>query len=112
MNQTKAISEWMKDRSLDLTQLVERSGLDKKVVEAIVLVWFNVDGTYSAIDNTCTHVGGPLGEGDLVDDIVSCPWHGAAFNVTTGACTGGPAASDVKSFPVKVEGDDVLVELD
>ena len=36
MNQTKTISEWMKDRSLDLTQLVERSGLDKKVVEAIV----------------------------------------------------------------------------
>ena len=85
-----------------------------KVVDAEgqSIALFNVDGTFSAIDNTCTHVGGPLGEGALIDDTVSCPWHGAAFNVKTGACTGGPAASDVKSFAVKVEGDDVLVELD
>ena len=73
---------------------------------------FNVDGTFTAIDNTCTHVGGPLGEGALVGDIVNCPWHDAGFNVKTGACTGGPAKSDVKNFPVKVEGDDVLVELE
>ena len=81
-------------------------------VEGQSIALFNVDGTFSAIDNTCTHVGGPLGEGALVDDAVSCPWHGAVFNVKTGACTGGPAASDVKSFAVKVEGDDVLVALD
>ena len=73
---------------------------------------FNVDGIFSAIDNTCTHVGGPLGEGALVGDSVSCPWHGAGFNVKTGECQGGPAASDVKSFPVKVEGNDVLIELE
>ena len=92
----------------------ELSAGEGKVVDAEgqSIALFNRDGTFSAIDNTCTHVGGPLGEGDLVDDTVSCPWHGAAFNVTTGACTGGPAASDVKSFPVKVEGDDVLVELE
>ncbi len=81
-------------------------------VEGQSIALFNVDGTFYAIDNTCTHVGGPLGEGALVDDTVSCPWHGAGFNVKTGACTGGPAASDVKSFPVKIEGDDVLVELE
>ncbi len=81
-------------------------------VEGQSIALFNVDGTFYAIDNTCTHVGGPLGEGALVDDTVSCPWHGAVFNVKTGACTGGPAASDVKSFAVKVEGDDVLIELD
>ncbi len=81
-------------------------------VEGQNIALFNVDGTFYAIGNTCTHKGGPLGEGDLDGDIVTCPWHGAGFNVKTGACTGGPAASDVKSFPVKVDGDDVLVELD
>ena len=73
---------------------------------------FNVDGIFSAIDNTCTHVGGPLGEGALVGDIVNCPWHDAGFNVKTGVCTGEPAASHAKSFPVKVEGDDVFVDLE
>ncbi len=72
---------------------------------------FNVDGTFYAIDNTCTHVGGPLAEGDIDGDIVTCPWHGAGFSVKTGDCTGGPAASGVKSYPVKLEGDDILIEL-
>ena len=97
-----------------VAQVSELSAGACKVVDAEgqSIALFNVDGTFSAIDNTCTHVGGSLGEGALVDDTVSCPWHGAVFNVQTGACTGGPAASDVKSFPVKVEGDDVLVELE
>ena len=45
---------------------------------------FNVDGTFYAIDNTCTHVGGPLAEGDIDGDIVTCPGHGAGFSVKTG----------------------------
>jgi nitrite reductase/ring-hydroxylating ferredoxin subunit len=73
---------------------------------------FNVDGVFYAIDNTCTHRGGPLGEGALIGEIVTCPWHGAQFNVRTGAVTSRPAPSGVRSYPVKVEGDDVLVELD
>ncbi len=99
---------------LKVASVSELSAGEGKVVDAEgqSIALFNVDGTFSAIDNTCTHVGGPLGEGALVDDTVSCPWHGAVFNVKTGACTGGPAASDVKSFPVKVEGDDVFGELE
>ncbi len=81
-------------------------------VEGQNIALFNVDGTFCAIDNTCTHVGGPLGEGDIDGDIVTCPWHGAGFNVKTGAVTNPPAGRDVRSFPVKVEGGDVLVELD
>tara|TARA_B100000809_G_C15002722_1_gene482096 strand:+ start:88 stop:294 length:207 start_codon:yes stop_codon:yes gene_type:complete len=50
-----------------------------KVVDAEgqSIALFNVDGIFPAIDNTCTHVGGPLGEGNLVGDIVNCPWHDA-----------------------------------
>jgi nitrite reductase/ring-hydroxylating ferredoxin subunit len=73
---------------------------------------FNVEGTFYAIDNTCTHRGGPLGEGKLMGDTVECPWHGAHFNVKNGAVTRPPAQTDVRSFPVKVNGSDVLVEVD
>ena len=73
---------------------------------------FNVEGTFYAIDNTCTHRGGPLGEGNLSADTVECPWHGAHFNVKTGAVTRRPALAGVRSFPVKVEGNDVFVEMD
>jgi nitrite reductase/ring-hydroxylating ferredoxin subunit len=73
---------------------------------------FNVAGSFYAIDNTCTHRGGPLGEGELAGEVVTCPWHGAQFNVKTGEVLAPPARQGVRSFPVKVQGDDVLVELD
>jgi nitrite reductase/ring-hydroxylating ferredoxin subunit len=85
-----------------------------KVVEAEgqSIALFNVGGTFCAIDNTCTHRGGPLGEGTLAGEVVTCPWHGAKFNVRTGEVLGPPAPQGVRAFPVKVEGEDVLVELD
>jgi nitrite reductase/ring-hydroxylating ferredoxin subunit len=49
---------------------------------------FNVAGTFYAIDNNCTHEGGPLGEGALVGEVVTCPWHNTEFNVRTGAALG------------------------
>ncbi len=72
---------------------------------------FNVDGTFYAIDDTCPHQGGPLGEGFLEDCIVTCPWHGWRFDVTTGV---SPIVSSltVKKYEVKVEGNDVLVAVD
>ncbi len=73
---------------------------------------FNVDGTFYAIDDACTHVGGPLGDGSLDGETVTCPLHGARFNVKTGGVLGPPAGSNVKSYPVKVEGDTVMVELE
>ena len=52
-----------------------------------------------------------MGEEDVDGEIVTCSWYGVGFNVKTGAGTGGPVVSDVKNLPVKIEGDDVLVEL-
>ena len=84
-----------------------------KVVEAegFSIALFNVAGTFCAIDNTCTHQGGPLGEGELAGEVVTCPWHGAKFNVKTGAVLESPARKGVQSFPVTVQGNDVLAEL-
>ncbi len=85
-----------------------------KVVEAEgeTLALFNVEGTFYAIGNTCPHRGGPLGEGSLEGNTVTCPWHGAQFNVTTGEVLAPPAATGVKSYPVRVEGEDVLIEFE
>jgi nitrite reductase/ring-hydroxylating ferredoxin subunit len=69
---------------------------------------FNVDGTFHAISNTCIHRGGPLGEGELEGSVVTCPWHGWQYDVTTGACVANPAAK-VERYEVKVEGTDVKV---
>ncbi|MCA9422585.1 MAG: Rieske (2Fe-2S) protein [Nitrospirales bacterium] len=79
-------------------------------VEGKSLAVFNVDGTYYVIDNTCVHRGGPLGEGDLDGETVTCPWHSWEFNVKTGACITNPAAC-VHSYPVSVKGSDIQVEI-
>src|SRR2546427_13309292 len=73
---------------------------------------FNVGGRYYAIENTCTHRGGPLAEGMVVGEEVICPWHGSRFNVKTGSVLTLPARQGVESFPVRVTGDDVEVEVD
>ena len=72
------------------------------------LAVFNVDGTIHAINNTCCHREGPLGEGELEGNIVTCPWHGWRYNVTTGACINNPSAK-VEAYQVKIEGEDVKI---
>ncbi len=73
---------------------------------------FRVGTNYYAIDNACTHRGGPLAEGMLVGEEVICPLHGAHFNVKTGAVCAPPAREGVKSFPVRIVGTDVEVEIE
>jgi nitrite reductase/ring-hydroxylating ferredoxin subunit len=72
---------------------------------------FNIGGNFHAIDNACTHVGGSLGNGSLDGTTVTCPWHGAQFDVTTGEVKGPPARRGVKTYPVKVDGEDLVVSL-
>jgi nitrite reductase (NADH) small subunit len=79
-------------------------------VNGKTLAVFNVDGAFHAIDNTCIHRGGPLGEGNLEGSVVTCPWHGWQYDVITGACVANPEAK-VERFEVKVEGTDVKVLL-
>jgi nitrite reductase (NADH) small subunit len=74
------------------------------------LALFNVDGAYYCIDNTCPHRGGPLGEGDLDGRVVSCPWHGWRWDVTTGASANNPAVR-VACFAASVDEGQVFVDL-
>ena len=72
---------------------------------------FNVEGGFFAISNTCLHRGGPLGEGFVEGDVVTCPWHGWKYNVKTGANVMIPSQK-VASYQVKIEGNDIFVAVD
>lgn len=75
-----------------------------------MIALFNVDGTFHAMDGVCPHSGGPLGKGVLSGCVVTCPWHGWQFDVTTGTHQLNAGLSH-PTFTVIVEGDDVFVEL-
>lgn len=72
----------------------------------------NVDGQIYAVANVCTHDDGPLGEGHLLGEEIECPRHGARFNVRTGEVKVLPAIIPIPTFEVKIEGEDILVEVD
>ena len=72
---------------------------------------FNVEGSFYAIDDTCTHRGGPLSEGSLDGKEVTCPWHGAIYDVTSGEVLSPPAPQGVARYDVRVEGGDIEVEV-
>ena len=69
----------------------------------------NLDGTYVAFSNACPHEGGPLAEGELEGETVTCPWHFTTFNVRTGAAIDGVTDAAVPTYEVRIEGDDVRV---
>ncbi len=79
-------------------------------LEGRTIALFNIEGTFYAIDNTCTHAGGSLAEGDLDGTVVTCPLHGARFDVTSGEVVGPPAAEDVGRYAVHVEGGDIKID--
>jgi len=70
-----------------------------------------MDGELKAVDNWCPHRRGPLGQGWIEGKAVVCPWHSWAFDLTTGLAD-YPEGEKVVVFPVKVEGDDVLVDVE
>ena len=70
---------------------------------------FNVDGAFCAIDDVCTHDGGPLAEGELIGFQSECPRHGARFDVRTGRPLCMPAIEPVTVHATDVRGDDVYV---
>ena len=75
------------------------------------IAFFNVDGQFFAVDNACTHRGGPLAEGEISGHEVTCPWHGARFDVRTGKVVGPPAQQAVARYSVRVTESDLEVEL-
>jgi len=79
-------------------------------IEGTTVAIANVDGKLFAINNVCLHRGGPLAEGPLTGKIVTCPWHGWGYDVTTGKNALNPAVG-VQCYPIEVRGDDIFVDI-
>lgn len=71
----------------------------------------NVGGEFCAFNNSCSHRGGPLGEGILTGEVVECPFHGGQFNVRTGEAVSAPPTEAVKTYAVQVQGDEIRVAM-
>jgi len=100
---------WVKVATVDE---VPAGGRKLVEVEDIPLAIFHLNGEWYAIEDTCTHDGGPLVEGELVDRyVVECPRHGARFDIRTGAVLRMPAIEPVPTYEVKVEGSDIYVNI-
>ncbi len=69
----------------------------------------NVEGSFHAFGNECTHAGGPLAEGELDGHRVCCPWHDTLFDVRSGEALEGPGEDPVPTYEVRLEGDDILL---
>ena len=80
-------------------------------VDERFIALFRVDGSFYALDDCCTHDGGPLGEGTLDGFQIICPRHGARFDIRTGQALTMPAVQATPAHEVKVEGEDVFVKI-
>ena len=76
-----------------------------------IIALFRVGGVVSAIDGLCPHQGGPLADGPIEGNLVYCPWHHWGFDIRTGQSMVNPTWKQAV-YPVKVEGDAVLVAVD
>jgi 3-phenylpropionate/trans-cinnamate dioxygenase ferredoxin subunit len=85
----------------------------RKIVEidGKAIAVFNIAGAYYAIADVCSHDDGPVAEGELDGNEIECPRHGARFDVRTGKVLSFPAIVDIPAYPVKVEGEEILIGL-
>ena len=79
-------------------------------LEEMTIAVANIGGQFHAINNTCLHRGGPLGQGSLQGNLVTCPWHGWSFDVTSGKVADSQKVG-VACYPVEVRGEDVYVDI-
>jgi len=100
----------------DFVKVAELDELDDGELMAVevdgeLVCLAKVDGSVYAFTDNCTHISGPLNEGELDGKVLTCPWHGAQFNVCTGKVLRGPARQDIQTYPVRVEGKAILISL-
>ncbi len=80
-------------------------------VEGELVCLTKVEGVIYAFNDNCTHISGPLNDGELEGHVLTCPWHLARFDVRTGQVLRGPARQELLTYPVRVEGDTISIQL-
>ena len=93
-----------------VSELLENEGRCVEV-DGNRIALFKIGDEVFAIGDACSHQEGPLSEGLVDDGQVTCPWHGAIFDIKTGRCLASPADEEVPRYPVRVTGDDVEIEI-
>ncbi len=102
------MAEWV--RLCGVGEAPEVGAVMEAEVGGVAVCLANVEGRLCALDNVCPHRQGPLGQGWLEGEAVVCPWHSWAFSIVTGVAE-PPEKVKVAVFPVKVDGEDVLVQI-
>jgi 3-phenylpropionate/trans-cinnamate dioxygenase ferredoxin subunit len=97
-------------KAADLTELQE-DGLYPVEVDGEPICLAKIDSHIYAFTDNCTHISGPLNEGELKNGVITCPWHMAQFDIRTGKVLRGPARQDIMTYPVKIEDGSVLIGL-
>lgn len=104
----------MAERVIHLNEFLVKDLAPGTMIQRIVgetyVCVYNVDGAFYATQDECGHAGGPLHQGKLEGTHITCPWHGACFDITTGAILKEPARRTIKVFRVTIDGDIGRVE--
>jgi len=91
---------------------VEEDGIKQVVIDGHPIGLYRVGGEFFAVDDICTHAFAVLSEGYLEAHTIECPLHQGCFDIRTGKALSAPVTVDIRSYPVRVEGEDVLVEFE
>ncbi len=83
----------------------------KVTIGDVEIAVFNLGGEYFATDDICTHAYASLAEGYVEDGCVECPLHAGQFDIRTGKAQGAPVTEDLKTYPVRIEGDAIYIDL-
>lgn len=102
------MAEW-----IDVIQESEFPSTGRKafVIDGVSIVIFKLNNDYFAIHNQCTHEDFPLDDGDIEDDLIICPRHGAKFCIRTGEVRAAPAFEDVAIYPLRIENNIIQIKL-
>jgi len=102
------MSKW-----IEVAQITEIPKGSRKAfnIEGQPILIINLDNSYFAIENRCTHEDYPLEQGYIEDDIITCPFHGAQFCIKTGEVKAPPAFSDVAIFKVRINNKKIEIQI-
>lgn len=101
-------TEWVQVASL---HDIPPGSLRCVLVDGLPIALANVQGTIYAFSDACRHEGGPLSAGILIEDTITCPWHGWTYSVRTGKSIVPPLGLHIATYPVQVQGDAIYLEI-
>ena len=98
---------------VEISEDIEFEGQQRKCIRlgGIDVALICVKSSFYAIENVCPHEGGPVGEGEINGQQITCPWHGAVFDIKTGTLISGPAEEPLRCFSVLERNGKVFVDL-